>query len=46
MNMILFEELPSDSLIPASDERGRHIIEVLKLKTGDYFIKKLDPLIK
>ena len=37
MNMILFEELPSDNLIPASDERARHIIEVLKLKSGDTF---------
>ena len=37
MNMILFEELPSDNLISASDERARHIIEVLKLKSGDTF---------
>ena len=37
MNMILFEEFPQDNLIPASDERARHITEVLKLKEGDSF---------
>ena len=37
MNMILFETLPEDSLIPASDERARHILEVLKLQKGDTF---------
>ena len=37
MNMILFEALPEGCLIPASDERARHIIEVLKLKEGESF---------
>ena len=37
MNMILFEALPEGSLIPASDERARHILEVLKLNKGDTF---------
>ena len=37
MNMILFEALPEGSLIPASDERARHILEVLKLGKGDTF---------
>ena len=37
MNMILFEELPQNCLIPASDERANHIREVLKLQKGDTF---------
>ena len=37
MNMILFEALPESNLVPASDERARHILEVLKLKPGDTF---------
>lgn len=37
MNMILFDSLPQGSLIPASDERARHILGVLKLKQGDTF---------
>lgn len=37
MNMILFESLPEGCLIPASDERAHHILEVLKLKKGDTF---------
>ncbi|MBR1583782.1 MAG: 16S rRNA (uracil(1498)-N(3))-methyltransferase [Spirochaetales bacterium] len=37
MNMILFESLPEGCLIPASDERAHHILEVLKLKKGDSF---------
>ena len=37
MNMILFESLPEDCLIPTSDERARHILEVLKLNQGDTF---------
>lgn len=37
MNMILFESLPENRLIPASDERARHILEVLKLQKGDTF---------
>ncbi len=37
MNMILFESLPEGCLIPASDERAHHILEVLKLTKGDTF---------
>ena len=37
MNMILFDALPEGNLIPDSDERARHILEVLKLKEGDTF---------
>ena len=37
MNMILFEALPEECLIPASDERAKHILEILKLQTGDTF---------
>ena len=37
MNMILFDSLPEGNLIPASDERARHILEVLKLREGDSF---------
>ena len=37
MNMILFESLPEGCLIPTSDERAHHILEVLKLKEGDTF---------
>ena len=37
MNMILFETLPEECLIPASDERAKHILEVLKLQQGDTF---------
>ena len=37
MNMILFEALPEECLIPASDERAKHILEVLKLQQGDTF---------
>ena len=37
MNIILFEALPKDSLIPASDDRAKHITGVLKLQVGDKF---------
>ena len=37
MNMILFDALPEGNLIPVSDERARHILEVLKLREGDSF---------
>ena len=37
MNMILFDSYPSAGLIPAQDERAKHIIEILKLKVGDNF---------
>ena len=37
MNIILFESLPDGNLIPASDERAKHITTVLKLKPGDRF---------
>lgn len=35
--MILFEQYPSAGLIPAADERAKHIVEILKLKPGDEF---------
>ena len=41
MNMILFDALPEGNLIPLSDERARHILEVLKLKEGDTFEVKI-----
>lgn len=37
MNMILFDKLPENNVIPASDERAQHITSVLKLKAGDSF---------
>ena len=37
MNIILFRHLPQDNLIPASDERAKHISSVLKLNEGDCF---------
>lgn len=37
MNMILFDEYPSEGLIPLKDERAKHIVEILKLKVGDTF---------
>ena len=37
MNIILFDEMPDCSLIPAADERASHILKVLKLKEGDVF---------
>ena len=37
MNMILFNEYPKANLIPATDERAKHIVEILKLKVGDEF---------
>ena len=37
MNMILFDSYPSYGLIPAQDERAKHIVEILKLKPGDNF---------
>ena len=37
MNIILFDKLPSFNLIPLSDDRAKHIIDVLKLKEGDFF---------
>lgn len=37
MNMILFETLPNNLIIPASDERAQHIVSVLKLQVGDTF---------
>ena len=37
MNIILFREFPQGGLIPASDERAKHILGILKLKEGDSF---------
>ena len=37
MNIILFDEMPKDGLVPASDERAKHITGVLKLAVGDVF---------
>ncbi len=37
MNIILFDEMPEGNLIPASDERAKHITGILKLKAGDSF---------
>lgn len=37
MNMILFDQMPKGGLIPASDERAKHISQVLKLRVGDTF---------
>ena len=37
MNIILFDEMPQENLIPLSDERAKHIIGILKLKEGDVF---------
>lgn len=37
MNMILFNKLPKDGTIEASDERAQHILNILKLKEGDSF---------
>ncbi len=37
MNIILFKDSPAGGLIPASDERAKHITSVLKLKEGDSF---------
>lgn len=37
MNMILFEENPENDLIPASDERAKHITQILKLSVGESF---------
>jgi len=37
MNIILFEKQPKAGLIPVEDERAKHILNVLKLKTGDNF---------
>lgn len=35
--MILFNEYPEKGFIPSSDERAKHIVEILKLKVGDDF---------
>lgn len=37
MNMILFNEYPNLGFIPLSDDRAKHIVEILKLKVGDEF---------
>jgi len=37
MNMILFNEHLHDGFIPMTDERAKHIVEILKLKEGDTF---------
>lgn len=37
MNIILFDNLPSEAFIPSDDERAKHITTVLKLKKGDIF---------
>ena len=37
MNIILFDEMPYNGLIPASDDRAKHITGVLKLSVGDCF---------
>lgn len=37
MNIILFDRLPPDNLIPASDFRAEHIRKVLRLQEGDTF---------
>lgn len=37
MNIILFEAMPDNNIIPLNDERAKHIITVLKLKKGDSF---------
>lgn len=37
MNIILFDRLPADRVIPADDFRGQHILKVLKLAVGDRF---------
>ncbi len=37
MNIILFDKLPENSFIASSDERAKHIKEVLHLKEGDTF---------
>lgn len=37
MNIILFDKLPQGNVIPASDERAKHITSVLKLVPGDRF---------
>lgn len=35
--MILFDQMPCGNVIPADDERAKHIAQVLKLKEGDSF---------
>ncbi len=37
MNIILFDSLPENSVIPGSDERAKHIVQILKLSVGDSF---------
>ncbi len=37
MNIILFEDMPENGLVPASDDRAKHIRDILKLKAGDQF---------
>lgn len=37
MNIILLEAFPEDGLIPASDDRAAHILNILHLKHGDSF---------
>lgn len=37
MNMILFEKRPLDDIIPMSDERAKHIVNILKLEKGNAF---------
>ena len=37
MNIILFEGFPEGGIIPASDERASHILNILHLRQGDSF---------
>lgn len=37
MNMILFENIPTDGKIDINDPRAKHILEVLKLQKGEVF---------
>lgn len=37
MNIILFEKNPTNGIIPISDYRAQHILNILKLKKNDYF---------
>lgn len=37
MNIILFDEFPPDGIIPADDERAKHITDILKLGKGKSF---------
>ncbi|MCF0262607.1 MAG: 16S rRNA (uracil(1498)-N(3))-methyltransferase [Sphaerochaetaceae bacterium] len=37
MNMILFETYPSNGFVPMTDDRAKHVAQILKLKAGDTF---------